>query len=65
MIIVETPLKTLQREIDKLTPLGGRDSQLFAKGAVAALTWIVSGGPPPSEWEYFPETRVEPGKAHC
>lgn len=55
MIIVETPVKTLEEEIEKLlvrhaSTEGNMD--LFFSGAVMALNWILKGQEPVSEF-YF------------
>lgn len=49
MICVEVPVKSIQIEITKLAMADGPFSELYAKGAVDALTWILAGSPPPSE----------------
>jgi hypothetical protein len=49
MIIVETPLKSIQLELAKLAKVDGPHAQLYAKGAIDALSWLVSGADPASE----------------
>ena len=54
MIIVETPLKTLEGEIQKLGQLAaGPNGKTFVLGALNALMWVKAGGPPPSAAKYL------------
>ena len=50
MIIVETPLQTIHTELEKLVQAStaGPNTGLYAKGAIDALTWLISGENPPS-----------------
>lgn len=50
MIIVETPLQTIQLEMAKLAQAVeiGPNASLYAKGAIDALSWLVSGEHPAS-----------------
>lgn len=51
MIIVETPLQSIQTELSKLVQATeiGPNATLYAKGAIDALTWLISGQHPASE----------------
>lgn len=50
MIIVETPLQTIQLEMAKLAQAVevGPHTTLYAKGAIDALSWLISGQNPAS-----------------
>lgn len=49
MIIVETPLSTIESELAMLQEhREGQDAD-FVEGAIVALLWIKDGAPPPSE----------------
>lgn len=49
MIIVETPVRTITAEIEKLSGADGEFSQAYCDGAIAALDWILNGGDGPSK----------------
>lgn len=49
MIIVETPVKTLEAELASIALASGPNSALYAKGAYDALSWILFGTTKPSE----------------
>jgi len=48
MICVEVPVRTIYAEIGELEHASGEYSQAFARGAKAALEWILTGDNPPS-----------------
>ena len=48
MIIVETPLRTIQDELTKLVTVEGEYARIYAKGAIDALSWLLSGAEPAS-----------------
>lgn len=49
MIYVEAALRTIELEVAKLAKVEGPNSKLYARGAMDALAWLVSGQNPPSE----------------
>jgi hypothetical protein len=51
MIIVETPLQSIQLELSKLAQAStvGPSTTLYAKGAIDALAWLISGQNPASQ----------------
>lgn len=56
MIIVETPLRTLEEEMRRLAAAEvGPNSHLFVLGARAALGWVMDGGKPPSQHSLLPQ----------
>lgn len=66
MMLVEVPVKNLQAEVAKLARADGPHSQLYAQGAIDALTWILCGNRPPSEGgtKEFPLSTVEATSVH-
>lgn len=54
MICVETPVKTIALELEKLEDAEGFYSDLYAQGARDALNWLLKGGDAPSESKGFP-----------
>lgn len=48
MIVVETPVRTVLREVENLSGAEGEFSTAYCDGAIAALQWILNGGEPPS-----------------
>lgn len=61
MIIVETPVKTIEAELVSLALATGPNSALYAKGAYDALAWILFGTTKPSEG---PVLSKEPSRGH-
>ena len=54
MIIVETPVKTLEAEIEKVLARHAStdgNMDLFFSGAAMALTWVLKGQEPVSEFK--------------
>jgi len=49
MICVEVPVSKLVDEIIRLEQADGQHSQTYAKGAIAALRWVIDGDPRPSQ----------------
>jgi hypothetical protein len=51
MIIVETPLQSIKVELEKLVAARdvGPHTSMYAKGAIDALSWLISGENPASE----------------
>jgi hypothetical protein len=59
MIIVETPLRTLEQEILALENCPqGPQTRLYARGALQALRWVKDGGIPAS---HLDEVFTAPG----
>lgn len=49
MITVEIPLRSLEREVERLQHVEGGVSQLYARGALDTISWILSGSPAASD----------------
>ena len=51
MITAEISVKTLDKEIDRLTCMLGESllSDCYIQGAISSLDWILNGGSTPSE----------------
>lgn len=49
MIVVETPVRTIVTEMERLSDADGEYSQAYCDGAIAALDWIMNGGDGPSK----------------
>lgn len=60
MVVVEKPIKTIEAEILRLGELGGPNGQLYTRGAIDALMWVVTGKHAPSEWEGLVKKLTEP-----
>lgn len=61
MIVVETPVSSLEAELVSLSLASGPNSALYAKGAYDALAWILFGATKPSEG---PVLGKEPFRGH-
>jgi hypothetical protein len=61
MIIVETPVKSIEAEMVSLALANGPSSALYARGAYDALAWILFGTTKPSEG---PVLGKEPFRGH-
>jgi hypothetical protein len=61
MIVVETPVKSIEAELASLLLASGPSSALYAKGAYDALAWILLGTTKPSEG---PVLGKEPFRGH-
>lgn len=48
MIIVETPVSSIEEEISRLQSFEGPNAKVFARGAIEALQWILYGTRKPS-----------------
>jgi hypothetical protein len=49
MIIVETPVRSIEFEMDALAGVSsGPNTQMYVLGAMQALRWIKDGATPPS-----------------
>ena len=56
MIIVETPVRSIEEEISRLRAFSGPNSETYARGAIEALQWVLSGTAKPSESWPIPKT---------
>lgn len=57
MIFVEMPVTSIESELVRLNALVAEDMEtqkIYAKGAMAALMWILEGKPSPSMNPNFP-----------
>lgn len=48
MVFVETSLKTIQDEVNRLVRIETPEAALYVRGALDTLSWLVSGEKPPS-----------------
>ena len=49
MICVEIPVKSLILEVEKLERAQGESSEMYARGALDTLHWLIEGTSPASE----------------